>query len=223
MPSHARSLPNVLLCLALAGLAAPAVAAPRTPMATPKSCASDLGAAAAQRRVKVCLKVSAATRPPCNAANSCAMVEDEIARSCAAFDDATRPAKECQPAPKSMQAAAAVVTRYYSALNARDYDTAWAQWGDHGPPNQTRAQFERGFAQTRSTRVTVGKLQPGDAGAGSIYQTVPVTVEATLSNGRRQTFSGSYLLRRVNGVDGASPAQLRWHIDSAKLTAKPGR
>jgi hypothetical protein len=192
-------------------------------MSSPRSCAAEIGAIAAQRRVKVCVRVSAATHPPCNLANSCAMIDDEIARSCAAFDDKALPGALCRPAPKSMAAAAAVVKRYYAALNARDYDTAWAQWGDNGAPNQSRAQFERGFSQTRSTRVTIGAMQPGDAGAGSIYQTVPVTVEATLTNGRRQRFSGTYVVRRVNGVDGASAAQLRWHIGSAQLSARPAR
>ena len=50
------------------------------------SCSAEIGAAAAARRVAIGRKVSPATRPPCNAANSCALIEDEIARSCALFD-----------------------------------------------------------------------------------------------------------------------------------------
>lgn len=187
----------------------------------PLSCAADIGAAAAAKRVAVCRNVSPATRPPCNAENSCAMIEDEIARSCALFDGKGEPMAGCDPAPKSMAAAVAVVQRYYSALNARDYGTAWAQWGEGGPPNQTLDRFQAGFAGTRSTRVTIGKLEPGDGGAGSIYQTVPVTVDAQLQDGSRQRFTGDYIVRRVNDVDGATPAQLRWHIGQAKLKAVP--
>jgi hypothetical protein len=66
--------------------------------------------------------------------------------------------------------------------------------------------------------VTIGALTPGDGGAGSIYQPVPVTVDATLDDGTRQRFRGTYVVRRVNGVDGARPDQLRWHIDSATLS-----
>lgn len=185
----------------------------------PLTCAADIGAGAAERLVKICRNVSPATHPPCNAANSCAMIEDEIARSCALFDGKGEPMAGCKPPPTSKEAAAAVVQRYYSALNARDFDTAWQQWGENGPPNQTRATFEAGFAQTRSTRVTIGTLTPGDAGAGSVYQPVPVTVDATLADGRRQRFIGEYTLRRVNGVDGASAGQLRWHIGQARLSA----
>ena len=60
-------------------------------------------------------------------------------------------------------------------------------------------------------------MTPGDAGAGSVYQPVPVTIDAELADGTRQHFAGTYVVRRVNAVDGASAAQRRWHIDSAKL------
>ena len=63
-------------------------------------------------------------------------MQDEIARSCALFDGKGEPMAGCGPDPKGMEAAANVVKRYYAALNARDYDTAWRQWGNDGPPNQ---------------------------------------------------------------------------------------
>jgi hypothetical protein len=193
--------------------AATLAAAPLRPL----SCAQEIGAAKAAARVKVCRNVSPATHPPCNAANSCALIEDEIARSCALFDGKGDPMPGCTPAPNSGAAAAAVVTRYYSALNARDFGTAWQSWGDDGPPGQPLAKFQAGYARTRSTKVTIGTLPPSEGAAGSIYQTVPVAVDATLIDGTRQRFTGSYVVRRVNGVDGATPDQLRWHIDSAKL------
>lgn len=195
--------------------AASAAPAPSTPI----SCATEIGEAAAARKVKACLAVSPATHPPCNAANSCAMIDDEIARSCALFDGKGAPMPECTVPPKSAAAAVAVVQRYYAALNAHDYATAWQQWGDDGPPNQPLATFQAGFAHTRTTRVTIGTLPPGEGAAGSSYQTVPVTVDATRDDGAHQRFAGSYGVRRVNDVDGASADQLRWHIDSAHLAA----
>jgi hypothetical protein len=197
-----------------------ASAAPAQSPATLISCATEIGVAAAARKVKACLAVSPATHPPCNAANSCAMIDDEIARSCALFDGKGAPMPECTVAPKSAAAAVAVVQRYYAALNARDYGTAWQQWGDDGPPHQPLAQFQAGFAHTRTTQVTIGTLPSGEGGAGSIYQTVPVTVDATRDDGTHQRFAGHYVIRRVNDVDGASADQLRWHIDSAHLAAR---
>ena len=185
------------------------------------TCADEIGATAALKRADICLKVSPATHPPCNIANSCAMIEDEIARSCALFDGQGAPMTGCTPAPQSQEAAPAVVTRYYSALNARDYATAWGQWGENGPPHQSLAAFQAGFAHTRSTHVAIGALPPAEGAAGSIYQTVPVVVDARLDNGTSQRFAGDYLVRRVNGVDGASADQLRWHIDQAHL--KPAK
>lgn len=194
---------------------------PDAPGPTILSCAAELGVGAAERRAKVCRNVSPATRPPCNVANSCAMIEDEIARGCALFEGKGSPVANCEAQPAGMEAAAAVVRRYYSALNARDFDTAWRQWGPDGPPDQTAVRFRAGFERTRSTAVTIGELEPGGGAAGSVYQEVPVKIEATLDDGTRQSFRGRYVLRRVNGVEGASPEQLRWHIDSARLNAAP--
>ncbi|GAA0729485.1 hypothetical protein GCM10009106_07710 [Sphingomonas japonica] len=188
--------------------------------ANPISCASERGQPAADRLARLCRSVSPATRPPCNAANSCALIEDEIARGCALFDDAADPMPGCDVDPKGEAAAVAVVRRFYSALAAHDYGTAWQQWGNDGPPGQTLDAFRRGYADTRSTKVTIGKVEPGSGGAGSIYQPVPVTVDSVLADGTRQRFFGEYVVRRVNGVDGASADQLRWHIDSATLRAR---
>ena len=52
------------------------------PAGAPVSCLNDIGAEAAQRLVDRCLAVSPATRPPCNAANPCEMIQGEIDRSC---------------------------------------------------------------------------------------------------------------------------------------------
>jgi len=47
-----------------------------------KSCLKQVGKARADQLVKQCLQVSPATQPPCNAQNSCELIEDEIRRSC---------------------------------------------------------------------------------------------------------------------------------------------
>ena len=50
------------------------------------SCDQSIGAAQAHRLVDRCLTVSPATHPPCNAANDCALIQDEIRRGCALLD-----------------------------------------------------------------------------------------------------------------------------------------
>ncbi len=203
-----RWLLRALLLLPLAAAAA----------TEPRSCAQELGRQPAQALAATCRALSPATHPPCNAANSCALIQDEIARSCALFGDgeaAQQPG--CGPLPSSVEAAAAVVQRYYRALDARDYGTAWQLWGLDGQPGNSYEKFRQGYAKTRSVRVTLGSLGAVEGAAGSSYVSVPVTVQARLADGTRQTFTGSYRLRRVNDVDGASAEQRRWHLDSATL------
>ena len=53
-----------------------------SPAAWAASCREAAGAERAQELVLQCLKVSPATHPPCNAANPCDMISDEIQRGC---------------------------------------------------------------------------------------------------------------------------------------------
>lgn len=195
----------------------PARAPAATPIPTgPVACSAQIGAAEAQALADQCRAVSPATRPPCNAANSCAMIRDEIVRSCELFRD--DPPAECGNG-SARERAADVVRRYYDAIGARDYAVAYAQWGNSGAASgKDYPAFAAGFADTAQVRVTVREVQPVEGAAGSLYATVPVTVDAVLADGRRQRFTGSYVIRRANDVDGASADDRRWHLASAKLT-----
>lgn len=80
----------------------PADAPPQEEVVAPNeasstSCNLDQGADAAQALVNRCIAVSPATRPPCNAANPCQMIQDEIDRACGQYGpEETRPA-QCAP------------------------------------------------------------------------------------------------------------------------------
>ncbi|HEY1935643.1 MAG TPA: hypothetical protein VGG99_26845 [Acetobacteraceae bacterium] len=50
--------------------------------ADPGSCLAEAGQQKARTLVDQCLMVSPATHPPCNAANPCALIIDEIRRGC---------------------------------------------------------------------------------------------------------------------------------------------
>ncbi|RJS95215.1 hypothetical protein D3260_01260 [Salinisphaera sp. Q1T1-3] len=119
--------------------------------------------------------------------------------------------------------AADVIRRYYDAIDHRDYSTAYHLWGprdgDRNASGKTLADFRQGFADTQSSRVAVGTPRQPEGAAGSIYITVPVTVIATQDSGAQKRFTGTYVLRRVNDVDGATRAQRRWHLYSADLHA----
>ncbi len=62
--------------------------------------------------------------------------------------------------------------------------------------------------------LTVGKGDQEGA-AGSIFYEAPVS----LRFGDAPPERGSLVLRRVNDVDGASAAQLRWHIERSTIGA----
>src|SRR5436190_2245172 len=115
--------------------------------------------------------------------------------------------------------AVAVVKAYYDAINAHDYRRAFALWGRSGPP-QTFDEFEKGFADTASVSVTTGEPSRVEGAAGSRYIDVQVTITATKKSGERQTFTGTYTLRRTV-VDGARPSERRWHLNGANIHASP--
>ncbi|KQM19101.1 hypothetical protein ASE49_06880 [Novosphingobium sp. Leaf2] len=189
--------------------------APVPAASAPIACSSDIGESAAAALVSQCVAVSPATHPPCNAANSCAMIRNEIARSCALIGDDAKNTAQCRYEPTSRAAAADMVQRYYAAINAHDYASAYELWGPNGGASgKTLPQFSAGFAQTVRTNVTVGAVSPVEGAAGSLYVTVPVKIDAQRTDGTRQRFAGTYTLRQVNRGMGLSQG---WHIASAAL------
>jgi hypothetical protein len=116
-----------------------------------------------------------------------------------------------------------VVRRYYAAIQARDYDAAYALWGNGGEASgKSRRDFAAGFAETARVTVTIADSVSIGAAAGSQYATVPVRVDAVLRDGSEQHFTGSYILRR-SMVDGATAEQRRWTIYKASLRQRPAQ
>lgn len=116
-------------------------------------------------------------------------------------------------ANKGEKGARAVLLTWARALENHQFATAWAQFRH---PQSSQEDFARWWNRYRTITVAV----PGgemDAGAGSLYYTAPATVTGTRADGRAFRLEGTVVLRRVNDVDGATPAQLRWGIESADL------
>ncbi|SQG00373.1 Uncharacterised protein [Paucimonas lemoignei] len=55
--------------------------------AADKTCAEAIGQKRAELLVKQCINVSPATRPPCNVANSCELINSEVERGCGFLGD----------------------------------------------------------------------------------------------------------------------------------------
>ena len=68
----------------------------------PIACRDEIGAVAAKRLAARCRDASPATRPPCNVVNPCAMMREEIERSCKLFEASNPlPADLCAAGRKS--------------------------------------------------------------------------------------------------------------------------
>lgn len=129
----------------------------------------------------------------------------------------TGPAPHTDISPPADTTPADVVRRYYAAIGAGDYATAYALWGGGGQASGKSArEFAAGFARTARVAVAVTDSTRLEGAAGSQYATVPVRVDALLRDGREQHFSGTYTLRR-SMVDGTSAEQRRWTIYKASL------
>lgn len=60
------------------------------------ACRDEIGPVAAKRLAAQCRDASPATHPPCNVANPCAMMREEIERSCKLFEASSPlPAELC--------------------------------------------------------------------------------------------------------------------------------
>lgn len=125
---------------------------------------------------------------------------------------ASRRGAEAHPA-----AAVQVVRDYYAALDARDYATAYAMWGNGGADSgQSFERFRDGYAGTASVRATVGEAMGEEGAAGSRYVQVPIEIAARQRDGGEKRYRGSFTLRAVM-ADGAREEQRRWHLQSADL------
>ena len=119
-----------------------------------------------------------------------------------------------EPTP---QDAIAVMRDYYAAINARNFDRAYALWSDAGRASgQSPQQFADGFDNTSGVSVEIMAPSRVDAAAGSRFIEVPVAFAVTGQDGRERRFVGAYTLRRAV-VDGATAEQRAWRIASADL------
>ncbi len=114
---------------------------------------------------------------------------------------------------KSPEAAEIVVETYYALLGQKDFGRAWSLW----PASKERADFIRSYADLAEIHAEVGKATNEEGACGSIYIDVPVSVRERRVGGVTTLRTGKATLRRVNGVDGATPSQLRWHIETIDI------
>lgn len=113
---------------------------------------------------------------------------------------------------------------YYNGINRRAYQRAYSFWEQPGtspsttPPDFT--SFVQGYANTAYVAVTLGSPTT-DAGAGNVYGTVPIVIQATQTDGSVQVFVGCYVLHHTNPAIDPRPDAALWKLRDARIAAAP--
>ena len=154
----------------------------------------------------------------------------------ASCDEADAPARKVAPAntpsPRLAAAPAPVlgplpgpeqrdplpaITWWARAMVERDWTSARRVWGDFGAMSGMSAQdFAMRWERYRTLDVEIGAGQQEGA-AGSSFFEAPVTITGETQDGASYALEGVITMRRVNDVPGATPEQLRWHIERSTL------
>ena len=126
------------------------------------------------------------------------------------------PAKLTPEAEKGAKGARNVLLSFARAIELKEFDQAWAMLSPGDKQKWSKTAFAKMFADLGKITVAIpdGTIE---GAAGSLYYTSPITITANDNNGRPVRIEGKSVLRRVNDVDGATPAQLRWHFDHLTL------
>jgi hypothetical protein len=165
--------------------------------------------------------VACGTRPAARKAEGDSGVQTRVASETARAEHDTSVQFPPGPAPttedSAISDAEAVVRSYYAAINAHDYQRAYAAWGNDGPPSRPSVRtFASGFARTDSVHVVLGAPGRIEGAAGSRYVTIPVRMRAFEHGIGPREYAGSYTVRR-SVVPGADAADRQWHLYSASL------
>lgn len=114
----------------------------------------------------------------------------------------------------------AVISSFYNAINRHEYARAWSYYGD-GMGVPAFDAFAAGYEDTAFVGVSFGSSAQEGA-AGSTYWTLPVSLDATSTDGKHSYFAGCYTLRLANPAIQAEPPFRPLHIVEGKLKATTG-
>ena len=114
----------------------------------------------------------------------------------------------------------AVISSFYNAIGRQEYARAWSYYEDgQGVPRFD--DFVKGYADTASVAVSFGQSAQEGA-AGSIYYTLPVSIDALSGAGKHSYFAGCYTLRLANPAIQAAPPFRPLHIVEGHLKKAKG-
>ena len=151
-----------------------------------------------------------------------------------ASNDALQPKNEAQPvteanaqalaapAPATQQAGARpspsdFIARYAALLQAHNFGEAYKLLDPS--MGVTEQQFEKRLSGYKTIKADVGNVGPVEGAAGSLYDTVQLTLTGQKTEGTPYKVTGPVTLRRVNDVPGSTPEQRQWHIYKMDLSS----
>lgn len=119
-------------------------------------------------------------------------------------------------AERGVEGARNVLLSFARAIEQRRYEEARALLSPADRRKWSEAEFAALFADLTEITVAVpdGTME---GAAGSSFYSAPVAITGRDPQGRPIRIEGNAVLRRVNDVDGATPAQLRWHFETLTL------
>lgn len=119
-------------------------------------------------------------------------------------------------AERTVTGARNLLLAFARAIELQEYDQAHAMLSPADREKWSATAFAAIFNDLAKTSVAVptGTL---DGAAGSTYYTAPVDITGMDKEGRPVRITGEAVLRRVNDIEGATAAQLRWHFESLTL------
>lgn len=132
-----------------------------------------------------------------------------------ATETSTPMAIEPQPSPDDLATSRdprRVVLAWAKAMSMKDWETAYGFWNEGGARSgMTLDQFRARWSKIGDPQFDIAE-GTAEGAAGSLYYTAPIT----LIDGDHR-LQGEIVLRRANDVPGATPEQLRWHIERLDL------
>jgi len=131
-------------------------------------------------------------------------------------DEAAAPPALTPESERGVEGARNVLLTFARAIERREFGQAWSLLSAADKQKWSREQFAAMFADLPRVSVAVpdGTME---GAAGSSYYSAPIAITGNDREGRPVRIEGEAVLRRVNDVDGASAAQLRWHFERLTL------
>lgn len=112
-----------------------------------------------------------------------------------------------------------LIESYYNAINRKEYVRAYSYYSEEGRDPHFD-DFAKGYENTKSVRVKTRQIEP-DPGAGQIYWSLPLAIEAEDNDGKKTVFTGCYTLRMTNPAMQEEPPFKPLEIMTGSLTPSP--